>query len=402
MAETDHAALAGIRVLELASFIAGPYCGMLLGDFGAEVVKVEPPGRGDPMREWGVYLDEGRSLWWPVIGRNKKSITLDLRTTPGQAMALEIARRCDILIENFRPGTLERWGLGPDALHRRHPGLIIVRISGFGQTGPYRHRAGFGSVAEAMAGLRHLTGDPDRPPVRVGLSIGDTLAGMFGAYGALLALRRREVGAGRGEIIDVGITDAVVAVLESVLTEYGRLGVIRERAGNILPGVAPSNLYPTREGGWIVIAANADAVFARLAAAMGRPDLAADPRYATHAARGKHQAELDALISAWSRTQEQERALRILEEFGVPAGLVYTARDVANDPHYRERGTVVEVEDPDLGRLLMQAPAPRLSAAPGAIGWTGPALGAHNHEIYGRWLGMGEAELARLRAEGVI
>lgn len=393
--------LAGVRVLELASFIAGPFCAMLLADFGAEVVKAEPPGEGDPMRQWGVHLDEGRSLWWPVIGRNKKSVTLDLRVPRGQALARALAQCVDILVENFRPGTLERWGLAPEVLHALHPGLVIVRISGFGQTGPYRHRAGFGSVAEAMGGLRYLTGDPDRPPVRVGLSIGDTLAGLFAAYGAVVALREREA-RGRGRVVELGITDAVVAVLESVLTEYSRLGVVRERTGNILPGIAPSNLYPTADGSWVVIGANADSVFARLCRAMGRPELAQDPRYATHTARGQRQQELDELVAAWTRTLPRAALLASLEEHGVPAGPVYTAADVAHDPHYRARGTVREVQDPAFGRLLMQGPVPFFDGGGGAIRWTGPPLGAHNEEIYGGWLGLSGEELRALRDEGVI
>ncbi|RIH83738.1 Succinyl-CoA--L-malate CoA-transferase alpha subunit [Meiothermus luteus] len=371
-------ALDGVRVLELGSFIAGPFAGQLLADHGAEVIKVEPP-EGDAMRRWGVQLKEGESLWWPVIGRNKKSVVLDLRTERGRRLARELALRVDVLLENFRPGVLERLGLEPEALMAENPRLIVARVSGFGQSGPYRDRAGFGSVAEAMGGLRYLTGFPDRPPPRVGLSIGDTLAGLFTAFGILAALRAREQ-TGQGQIVDVGLTDAVVAVLESVLTEYSALGVVRERTGNILPGVAPSNLYPTQEGRYIQIGANADGPFARLCQAMGRPELAQDPRFATHLARGAHQTLLDEIIAGWTRTLSLEELDRLLAEHGVPAGPVNSAREVAQDPHFRERGTLLEVETP-LGRLVMQGVVPKLSATPGGIAWAGPPLGAHTESV---------------------
>ncbi|MCS7058961.1 MAG: CoA transferase [Meiothermus sp.] len=371
-------ALDGVRVLELGSFIAGPFAGQLLADHGAEVIKVEPP-EGDAMRRWGVRLKEGESLWWPVIGRNKKSVVLDLRTERGRRLARELARRVDVLLENFRPGVLERLGLKPEELMADNPRLIVARVSGFGQSGPYRDRAGFGSVAEAMGGLRYLTGFPDRPPPRVGLSIGDTLAGLFTAFGVLAALRAREQ-TGRGQIVDVGLTDAVVAVLESVLTEYSALGVVRERTGNILPGVAPSNLYPTREGRYIQIGANADGPFARLCQAMGRPELAQDPRFATHEARGEHQTLLDQLIAEWTRSLSLEELDRLLAEHGVPAGPVNSAREVVQDPHFRERGTLLEVDTP-LGRLVMQGVVPKLSDTPGAVAWAGPPLGAHTASV---------------------
>ncbi len=402
MGDTEPLPLDGIRVLELGSFIAGPFCAQILADFGAEVVKVESPRGGDPMRQWGVHLHEGRSLWWPVIGRNRKCITLDLRHPKGQELARALARKVDVLIENFRPGTLEEWGLAPEALLAAHPGLIVVRLSAFGQTGPYRDRPGFGSVAEAMGGLRYLTGFPDRPPPRVGLSIGDSLAGLHAALGVMLALRHREVRGGTGQIIDAAITEAVLAVMESVLTEYSKTDAVRERTGSVLPGVAPSNLYETRDGRWVIIAANADGVFARLAQAMGRPEWSIDPEYATHRGRGRHQAELDGAIGAWARTFDAAALLDLLEQRGVPCGPVYTAADIVADRHFRERGAIITVDDANFGPLAMQAPAPKLSATPGRISWTGPPLGADNDEVYSRYLGLDEAVLAVLHDEGVI
>jgi len=282
--------LAGLKIIEMGSFIAGPFCGQLLADFGADVVKLEPPGTGDAMRQWGVSKKDGKSLWWPVIARNKQSVTLDLRRPEGRELARRLIAEADVLVENFRPGTLEDWGLGPDVLKAENPGLIVARVSGFGQTGPYAKRAGFGSVAEAMAGMRGLAGFADRPPPRVGLSIGDSLAGVFAAMGVLLALRSRDAHVERqGQVVDVAITESVLAVLESVISEYSGTGNLRGRTGSILPGVAPSNLYPTADGTWILIGANADGIFRRLAVAMGEPELGTDARYATHSARGHRQ-----------------------------------------------------------------------------------------------------------------
>jgi len=393
--------LVGIRVVEVGSFIAGPYCGQLLADYGAEVIKIEPPRGGDPMRQWGTTPQEGRSLWWTVIGRGKKSVTLDLRTEEGQGILRRLVRRCDVLVENFRPGVMEAWGLGPDALLAEHPDLIYVRISAFGQTGPYRDRPGFGSVAEAMAGLRYLVGYPDRPPPRVGISIGDTLAGMFGALGALLALRHREVRGGGGQVIDVAITEAVLAVLESVVAECSVAGVVRERSGSILPGVAPSNLYQTRDGRWIVIAANADGVFQRLCDAMGRPEWKTDPRYATHTARGRHQSELDEAIAAWAHTRSSEELLDLLARHAVPCGPVYSARDILQDPHFRER-SLLEVPDPRYGAVVMQAPVPKMSRTPPGVRHPAPELGEHTEEVLQELAGLAPEEIRRLRARGVL
>lgn len=397
-----HAPLHGIRVLELGSFIAGPYCGQLLADYGAEVLKVEPPQGGDAMRRWGVVLHRGRSLWWPVIARGKKSITIDLRVEAGQELVRRLARRCDVLVENFRPGTMEAWGLGPKVLLGDNPALVYVRISAFGQTGPYRERPGFGAVAEAMGGLRYLVGYPGQPPPRFGVSIGDTLAGMFGALGALLALREREIRGGRGQVVDVAIADAVLAVLESVVAECSVTGAVRERSGSVLPGVAPSNLYRTRDGRWVVVAANADGVFRRLCDAMEGPEWKTDPRYATHEARGAHQAELDAAIGQWVGSMSAEEVVALLDRYGVPCGPVYTARDVLQDPHFRARGSLVEVENPGVGRVTMQGPVPRLDGTPLPPPGPAPELGQHTDEVLRELLGLKPEEIRHLREAGVV
>ena len=395
--------LAGLKVIEMGSFIAGPFCGQLLADFGADVVKLEPPGTGDAMRQWGVAKRDGKSLWWPVIARNKQSVTLDLRKPEGRALARRLIAEADVLVENFRPGTLEDWGLGPDVLKADNPGLILARVSGFGQTGPYAGRAGFGSVAEAMAGMRHLAGFPDRPPPRVGLSIGDSLAGVFGAMGVLLALRARDAAtAGTGQVVDVAITESVLAVLESVVSEYSGTGQVRGRTGSILPGVAPSNLYPTADGSFILIGANADGIFKRLAQAMGEPGLAADARYATHVARGRHQDELDDRIAAWTERHGLDDLVTLLAEHGVPAGPVNDAAAVVADPHLQARAAVIEIETPDFGPLTMQGVAPRLSDTPGRVAWSGPGVGEHTDRVLGERLGLTAGELADLRTRGII
>lgn len=393
--------LAGLKVLDLSRVLAGPWASQLLADLGADVVKVEPPGTGDTMRQWGAVQKEGKSLWWPVIARNKRSVTLDLRGEEGQAILRGLAAEADVLIENFRPGTLEKWGLGPDALAAINPRLIVGRVSGFGQTGPYRNRVGFGAIAEAMAGLRNLAGFPDRPPPRVGVSIGDSLAGMFTTIGILAALEARHR-TGRGQVVDVGITDSVLGILESVIPECGATGNVRGRTGSTLPGIAPSNLYPTAEGSWILIAGNGDAIFRRLAEAMGRPELGTDPRYATHRERGKRQEELDGIVADWTRTRTLPELLALMEEHGVPAGPVSDASDVAANPHFRERGAVVEVGSEEYGTLLMQGVVPRLSETPGSIRWVGPALGSHTDEVLAERLGLDAEALAALRARGVI
>jgi formyl-CoA transferase len=400
-AEPAAGPLADVRVVEMGQLLAGPFCGQLLADFGAEVIKLEDPARGDPMRQWGREKPHGLSLWWPVIARNKKSVTLNLRHPEGQSLARRLLGTADVLVENFRPGTLERWGLGYDALAERNPGLVLVRVTGFGQDGPYAPRAGYGSIGEAMGGLRYVTGDPSTPPSRSGISIGDSLAGTFAALGALLALHAR-ARTGRGQVVDSAIYEAVLAMTESLVTEYQVAGYTRERTGAILPNVAPSNVYPTADGQLVLVAANQDTVFRRLAAVMARPELADDPRYASHSARGEHQVELDGLIAGWTATLDADRLLAALEEAGVPAGRIYRAADMLVDPHYQARQAIVRLADPELGEIAMQNVAPRLSATPGRVAWPGPALGQHNREVYQGLLGLPEEEVERLADQAVI
>ncbi|GIE90263.1 CaiB/BaiF CoA transferase family protein [Actinoplanes regularis] len=395
------APLADLRVLETGTLLAGPFCGQLLGDFGAEVIKLEDPGRGDPMRQWGREKPHGQSLWWPVVARNKKSVTCNLRSPEGQELARRLVAHADVLLENFRPGTLERWGLSYEELSKINPRLILVRVTGYGQTGPYAPRAGFGSIGEAMGGLRHVTGEADRPPSRSGISIGDSLAATYAAFGTLAALHARER-TGRGQVVDSAIYEAVLAMMESLIPEWSVAGYRRERTGPILPNVAPSNVYPSADGSDVLIAANQDTVFRRLTDAMGRPGLADDPRYATHGARGEHQTELDQLISEWTATVPSAKLLALLHEAGVPAGGIYTAEDIIADPHVQAREAVVTVDHPELGPLKMQNVAPRLSATPGSVKWPGPALGASNQEVYQGILGLTDAELADLRSRGII
>ncbi|MFI6710717.1 CaiB/BaiF CoA transferase family protein [Nonomuraea sp. NPDC050478] len=393
--------LAGLRVVETGSLIAGPFCGQLLGDFGAEVIKVEDPRGGDPMRQWGSHRPQGLSLTWPIIARNKKSITCDLRQAEGQELLRQLLAGADVLIENFRPGTLERWGLGPAALAELSPGLVVTRVTGYGQDGPYAGRAGFGSIGEAMGGLRYLTGEPDRQPSRAGISIGDSLAGTFAALGTVMALLARER-TGRGQVVDSAIYEAVLALMESILPEWELAGARRERTGSILPGVAPSNVYPTRDGSAVLIAANRDTVFNRLAEVMGCPEWQGDERFGTHTARGKNQAELDELVSAWTREQDRDALLERLHEAGVPAGLIYTAPDMLADPHFEARNAVVRLIHDRLGSFPMQNVAPRLSETPGRVHTLGPELGQHNDEVYGGILGLDAGTMTRLRADQVI
>ena len=387
----------------MGSLLAGPFCGQLLADFGAEVIKIETPGKGDPMRVWGRHQKNGRTLWWPVIARNKKSVTLNLREEEGQEIARKLISTADVLVENFRPGTMERWGLGFEDLREENPGLVMVRVSGYGQTGPYRERAGFGAIGEAMGGIRHVTGFPEEAPPRTGISLGDSLAATFGALGALTALYHREAnGGGRGQVVDVGIYEAVLALMESTIPEYELTGQVRGRTGTVLPFVAPSNIYPTRDGDYVLIAGNQDNVFSRLAGAVGHPEWAEDERYATHHARGENMKELDAEISAWTEERTVGEVLDNMQEAGVPAGKVYTAEDMVEDPQYAARENIVRVEDEEIGEIPMQNVVPRLTETPGEVRWTGPALGEHNDEVYGEILGMDRDERAGLQERGIV
>ena len=398
---TDNkGALADLRVLELGTLIAGPFCGQLLGDMGAEVIKIEAPGQGDPMRHWGPQPRGTPSVWWPVIGRNKKAITLDLRQEEGQSLFKDLIRKADVVIENFRPGTLEKWNCGWQALNGLNPRLILVRVSGYGQTGPYAQRAGYGGIGEAMGGLRYIVGEPDRPPSRVGISIGDSLAAVHACMGTLAALHHRER-SGEGQVVDAAIYESVLNMMESLVTEFDQLGHVRERSGPILPRIAPSNVYPTRDG-IVMIGANQDTVFARLCEAMQRPDLATDSRYRDHQARGTHQQELDAIIAAWTATLGTRDLLDLLEKQGVPSGLIYRTADMLDDPHFAAREAIVTTAHPHFPRLRMQNVAPRLSATPGSIRSPAPEMGQHNDEIYRGLLGLTGSAIAALRSRSVI
>jgi len=392
--------LADLRVLEMGVLLAGPFCGQLLADFGAEVIKIEQPGTGDPMREWGREHSGGQSLWWPVVARNKKSVTLNLRKAEGQALIRRLIESTDIIVENFRPGTLEKWGLSYDEIRAVNPRTILVRVTGFGQDGPYATQPGYGSIGEAMGGLRYVVGDPSTPPSRMGISIGDTLAATFACLGALAALHNRER-TGRGQVVDSAIYEAVLAVMESLIPEYAIEGYIRERTGAILPNVAPSNVYPTSDGQMLVIAANQDTVWTRLAEAMGRPELAKDPRFSTHTARGQTQAELDEIISEWTCTLNAEQLCAVLLEHGIPNGRIFRAPEMLKDPHFAARQAIVKLLHPDLGEFPMQNVVPKLSETPGTLRWVGPKLGEHNEEVLGGILGLSTEETDALKASGV-
>ena len=390
-----------LRVIEMGQLIAGPFCGQLLADFGAEVIKLEQPGSGDPMREWGSEKPHGKALWFPVLARNKKSVTLNAREEAGQAIVRSLVEKSDIVVENFRPGTMERWNLGYEDLARINPRIVMVRVSGYGQTGPYSRRAGYGAIGEAMGGLRYVVGDPATPPSRMGISIGDTLAATFAALGAMMAIHNR-ARTGRGQLVDSAIYEAVLAVMECLVSEYDIGGYVRERTGSILPMIAPSNVYEAADGRMVLIAANQDTVFKRLAAAMDRPELADDPRYATHIARGTNQAALDALISDWASTMDASTLTGRLNEHGVPNGGIYRAPEMLEDAHFRAREAIVRLVDPVLGPMRMQNVAPKLSATPGAVRRAAPALGEHNEDILGGLLGLDRTARDRLAAAGVI
>jgi formyl-CoA transferase len=395
--------LAGLRVIELGMLLAGPFAGRLLGDMGAEIIKVEPPGQPDPLREWGKARYEGRSLWWPVQSRNKKCCTLDLRLERGQELLLELAARADVLIENFRPGTLERWGLGPDRLLEANPGLVIARVSGYGQTGPYASRAGFASAAEAMGGIRYLNGFPGELPPRLHLSLGDSLAGMFAVQGILAALYRRDALGGTGQVIDVSLLEACFALLESTVPEYDRLGIVRGPGGTGLQGVAPSNIFESADGKLIVIAANADGVFRRLCEAIGQPELADDPRFSTHLARGENQREIEGIVAEWASSRDAAEIDRVLNDAGVICGPIYTIADIFDDPQYRARDMLVTHVDPEFGEYVGPGIVPKFSSTPCEVRWSAPwDEGSHNGEVFGGLLGLSDDELADLREAGVL
>ncbi len=397
-------ALGSLRVLEVGSLIAGPFAGRLMADFGADVIKIEAPGKPDGLREWGNGEYNGRKLWWPVQARGKRCITLDLRQARGQALMLDLVRDADVVIENMRPGTFERWNLGYEALAEVNPGVILARVSGYGQTGPLASRAGFASVAEAAGGLRHLNGFADRPPPRLGISLGDSLAAMFALQGVLLALVwRAGPGNGRGQVVDVALTESCFAMLESIVPEYDRAGLTRGPSGTSLAGIVPSNLFRSADGRWVIISANLDNVFRRLVAAMDRPELADDERFATHAARAANQAEIEGLISDWAGARDAAEIDRVLNDAGVPAGVVASIADIFEDPQFAAREMLLDAHDDEIGTYKTPGIVPKLSESPGRLRWSGRSQpGADNDEVYGDLLGLSRAELDDLRAEAVI
>ena len=394
-------ALSDLRVIEMGQLLAGPFCGQLLGDFGAEVIKVEPPAIGDPMRQWGREKPHGKSLWWPVVARNKKSITVNLRVEEGQKIIKELVKDSDILIENFRPGTLERWNMSYETLSEINPRLIMVRVSGYGQTGPYSKRAGFGAIGEAMGGLRYVSGDPSTQPSRMGISIGDELAAMHACMGALMAIHARER-TGKGQVVDSAIYESVLNMMESLVTEHHVAGYTRERTGPIIPNVAPSNIFETSDQQMILIAANQDGVFSRLCKVMDRPELSSDERYNTHSARGKNQRELDNLINNWTKTKNLKEVESLCNENGIPAGLIYKAKDMIEDPHFKAREAIIDIEHPEFGLIKMQNVAPKLSRNPGEVRQVGPRLGEHNNYVFLDILKRTKDEMSALKEAGVI
>jgi formyl-CoA transferase len=392
--------LKGIKVIELGQLIAGPFCARMLAEFGAEVIKIEPPRIGDPLRKWR-KLHDGTSLWWYAQARNKKSVTLDLKQAEAQEIVRKLAAGADIVVENFRPGAMEKWGLGWEALSGLNPGLIMVRLSGFGQTGPYRDRPGFGAIGESMGGLRYVTGYPDRPPVRVGVSIGDSIAALHGVTGALMALHHRNVNGGRGQCVDVALYEAVFNMMESVLPEYGKDGFVRERSGAALPGIVPSNTYVTRDDKYVVIGANADSIFKRMMTAIGRADLANDPALAHNDGRVARTEELEKVIADWVAAHDLDGVLAVLERADVPSGKIFDIADIAGDAHYAAREMIREYRLPDGTPVMLPGIVPKLSDTPGDTRWIGPELGAHTAEVLGA-LGYGEEQQRELRRRGVI
>jgi crotonobetainyl-CoA:carnitine CoA-transferase CaiB-like acyl-CoA transferase len=394
--------LQGIRILELGTLVAAPFAGKILAEFGAEVVKVEEPIHGDPLRNWRI-LHEGTSLWWYIQSRNKKSITIDLHQPEGQQLIHRLAQEVDVILENFRPGTLEKWGIGYEDLKAKNPSLIMTRISGYGQTGPYRDKAGFGSVAESIGGLRYLTGFPDRPPVRTGVAIGDSIAGLYAVIGTLLALRSRDLDPNRGgQLVDVALYESVFTLMEGILPEFDLKGLIRERTGSTLPGIAPSNTYLCADGKYIVIGANGDSIFRRLMNAIGRPDLVGDSRFANNQGRAVHVNYLDQVIEDWTKQHPMNEVQRRLDEAGVPVGPIYSIEDIVQDQQYSARRMIEKVHLPDGEQVLVPGVVPKLSQTPGTLEWIGPKLGEHNEEILGEWIHVDQVEYTLLKEKGVV
>ncbi len=400
MSDNRPAPLKGIKVIELGTLIAAPSCSRILAEFGAEVIKIESPDGGDQLRQWR-KMHEGTSLWWSVQSRNKKSVTVNLRLPEGQEIVRKLATGADIVVENFRPGALEKWNLGWEQLSTLNPRLIMVRLSGFGQTGPYRDRPGFGTVAEAMGGLRYVTGYEDRPPVRTGISIGDSIAALYGVIGAMMALHHRNTNGGRGQFVDVALYEAVFSMMESLVPEFDVLGFIRERTGNAMPGIVPSNTYPTRDGKYVIIGANLDAIFKRMMNVISRTDLASDPVLATNAGRSLRMEELDTAISAWTKQHDLSEVLRVLEKAEVPACKIYSAADIAGDAQYLARGMLEQHTLADGTTIKLPGIVPKLSESPGSTEWLGPALGAHNEEVLTA-LGYSDEQRRELKERGAI
>ena len=392
-------ALQGVKVVEMGQLIAGPFCGKTLGEFGADVIKIEAPGAGDPLRNWRL-IKEGTSVWWQVQSRNKRSVALDLRQKEAQDVARQLIAEADVLVENFRPGTLEGWGMSPEELHAINPGLVILRISGYGQTGPYRDLPGFGVIGEAMGGLRHLTAEPGRVPVRVGVSIGDTLAALHGVIGVMMALYHRKVNGGPGQVIDVALHEAVFNIMESLLPEYSAFGAVREAAGSALPGIAPSNAYPCQDG-WVLVAGNGDSIFKRLMAAIGRQDLADAPDLADNAGRVARVVEIDAAIAAWTQVRNVQTVMEELSKSKVPAGKVYTAKDIAEDPHYRARDMILTQRTRDGFDVEVPGIVPKLSLTPGTVRSSAPHVGDDTDAVLAE-LGLSAEQIAKLREKGIV
>ena len=392
--------LSDIKILELGTLIAGPFCSRILAEFGAQVIKVEAPDGGDPLRQWR-KLYHGTSLWWYVQARNKKSVTVNMREPDGQEIIRELAAQADIVIENFRPGALEKWGLGWEELSKRNPGLVMVRLSGYGQTGPYRERAGFGAIGEAMGGLRYVTGHPDRPPVRVGISLGDAVASLYGVIGALMALRHREVNGGRGQVVDVALYESVFSLMESLLPEFDMTGFVRGRSGASLPGIVPSNTYTTRDGKYVVIGANGDSIFKRMMIAIGRADLAEDPALARNDGRVARTDELDKVIGDWCAAHDLDHVLKVLADAQVPSGKIYDIADIVGDLQYRARGMIEQARLPDGKEMKVPGVVPKLTDTPGGTRWVGPKLGEHTREVLAE-LGYDDGRIAELKSRGII